>query len=101
MQAVFGSAFQVGVCTWCLQRTGPVFVAMFKPLGIVISALVGIIFLGDTIYLGRYIFSILGGVLTCMNFKNFCLIMLLVRSLIFCPDFLLFYYKKVIIPFLM
>ncbi|KAH9773442.1 WAT1-related protein [Citrus sinensis] len=53
--AVFGSAFQVGVCTWCLHRTGPVFVAMFKPLGIVISAAVGTIFLGETVYLGRFI----------------------------------------------
>ncbi|KAH9709095.1 WAT1-related protein [Citrus sinensis] len=53
--AVFGSAFQVGVCTWCLHRTGPVFVAMFKPLGIVISAVVGTIFLGETVYLGRFI----------------------------------------------
>ena len=67
MQAVFGSAFQVGVCTWCLHRTGPVFVAMFKPLGIVISAAVGTIFLGETVYLGRYIFLILGGVLTCIR----------------------------------
>ncbi|KAK9191930.1 hypothetical protein WN943_020546 [Citrus x changshan-huyou] len=53
--AVFGSAFQVGVCTWCLHRTGPVFVAMFKPLGVVISAAVGTIFLGETVYLGRFI----------------------------------------------
>ncbi|CAL8093477.1 unnamed protein product [Prunus armeniaca] len=51
---VFGSAFQVGVSTWCLHRTGPVFVAMFKPLGIVITVFVGVTFLGDTFYLGRY-----------------------------------------------
>lgn len=56
MQAVFGSAFQVGISTWCIHRTGPVFVAMFKPLGILISVAVGIIFFGDTFYLGRYIF---------------------------------------------
>ncbi|KAH9773452.1 WAT1-related protein [Citrus sinensis] len=65
--AVFGSAFQVGVCTWCLHRTGPVFVAMFKPLGVVISAAVGTIFLGETVYLGRYLFLILGAVLTCIR----------------------------------
>jgi hypothetical protein len=59
MQGVFGSAFQVGVSTWCLHKTGPVFVAMFKPLGIVIAAAVSIICLRDTLYLGRYIFFFL------------------------------------------
>ncbi|XP_012092057.1 WAT1-related protein At3g28050 isoform X2 [Jatropha curcas] len=49
---VFGSAFQVGICSWCLRQTGPVFISMFKPLGIVIAAAVGILFLGDTLYLG-------------------------------------------------
>ncbi|KAJ4847067.1 hypothetical protein Tsubulata_015753 [Turnera subulata] len=52
---IFGSAFQVGVSTWCLHRTGPVFVSMFKPLGIVIAAAVGVIFSGDTLYLGGLI----------------------------------------------
>uniref|UniRef100_A0A6M2ECA7 WAT1-related protein n=1 Tax=Populus davidiana TaxID=266767 RepID=A0A6M2ECA7_9ROSI len=56
---VFGSAFQVGISTWCLHKTGPVFVAMFKPLGIVIAAAVSIICLRDTLYLGRYIFFFL------------------------------------------
>ncbi|KAJ6351159.1 hypothetical protein OIU78_007150 [Salix suchowensis] len=40
---VFGSAFQVGVSTWCLHKTGPVFVAMFKPVGIVIAAAFSIV----------------------------------------------------------
>ncbi|CAK7326938.1 unnamed protein product [Dovyalis caffra] len=52
---VFGSAFQVGVSTWCLHKTGPVFVAMFKPLGIVIAAAFSIIFLRDTLYLGSLV----------------------------------------------
>ncbi|KAG8653993.1 hypothetical protein MANES_05G089500v8 [Manihot esculenta] len=51
---VFGSAFQVGITTWCLRQTGPVFVSMFKPLGIVIAAVAGVIFLGDTLYLGSW-----------------------------------------------
>ncbi|CAM9002506.1 hypothetical protein QQ045_000350 [Rhodiola kirilowii] len=55
---VFGSAFQVGVGTWCLHQTGPVFVAMFKPLGIVITVAIGVIFLGETFYLGSLIGSI-------------------------------------------
>ncbi|XP_021912520.1 WAT1-related protein At5g40240-like isoform X1 [Carica papaya] len=51
--AVFGSAFQVTVSAWCLHQTGPVFVSMFKPLGIIIAVAVGVIFSGDTFYLGR------------------------------------------------
>ncbi|GAB2276561.1 hypothetical protein Dimus_011282 [Dionaea muscipula] len=38
--------------TWCLRETGPVFVGMFKPLGIAIAVLMGFLFLGDTLYLG-------------------------------------------------
>jgi len=50
-----GSAFQVGIITWCLHQTGPVFVSMFKPLGIVISVVLGALFLGDAFYLGRWV----------------------------------------------
>ncbi|XVF02408.1 hypothetical protein REPUB_Repub04eG0173100 [Reevesia pubescens] len=60
--AVFGSAFQLGVATWCLRRTGPVFVAMFKPLGIVISVVMGVIFFGETFYLGRF-----SPIMSCAN----------------------------------
>ena len=42
-----------GVQTWCIKRKGPVFVAIFKPLGIGIAAIMGVIFLGDTLYIGR------------------------------------------------
>ncbi|KAI6685850.1 hypothetical protein NL676_031763 [Syzygium grande] len=56
--AVFGSAFQVGVSTWCLRRTGPVFVSMFKPLGIVIAAVEGVLFLGDNFYIGSLVGSV-------------------------------------------
>ncbi|KAL9251193.1 WAT1-related protein [Drosera capensis] len=52
--AVFGSAFQVGVSSWCLQRKGPVFVSMFKPVGIAIAVAFGVIFLDYTFYLGRH-----------------------------------------------
>ncbi|KAJ4711153.1 WAT1-related protein [Melia azedarach] len=64
--AVFGSAFQVGISTWCIHRTGPVFVAMFKPLGILISVAVGIIFFGDTFYLG----SLIGAAVIVIGFYS-------------------------------
>ncbi|KAL6505553.1 hypothetical protein OROHE_022932 [Orobanche hederae] len=56
---VFGSAFQVSVNAWCLCRKGPLFVAMFHPLGIVIAAVLGIIFLGDVPFLGSLVGSII------------------------------------------
>ncbi|KAL0004147.1 hypothetical protein SO802_011708 [Lithocarpus litseifolius] len=64
--AVFGSAFQVGISAWCLHKTGPLFVAMFKPVGIVISVFIGVIFLGDTFYLG----SLIGAILIVVGFYS-------------------------------
>ena len=43
------------VHTWACHRKGPVYVAMFNPLGIIIALAMGVIFLGDTVYLGRYL----------------------------------------------
>lgn len=39
-----------------MAKKGPLYVAMFKPLGIVFAVIMGITFLGDSIYLGRYQF---------------------------------------------
>ncbi|XP_004502589.1 WAT1-related protein At3g28050-like isoform X2 [Cicer arietinum] len=63
---VIGSAFQVGVITWCLHQTGPVFVSMFKPIGIVISVVIGVVFLGDAFYLG----SLIGAVVIVIGFYS-------------------------------
>ncbi|KAI5405700.1 hypothetical protein KIW84_052459 [Lathyrus oleraceus] len=63
---VFGSAFQVGVTTWCLHQTGPVFVSMFKPIGIVISVVIGVVFLGDAFYLG----SLIGATVIVIGFYS-------------------------------
>ncbi|PRQ54570.1 hypothetical protein RchiOBHm_Chr1g0315171 [Rosa chinensis] len=41
LMGVFCSAFQVGVSTWCLNMTGPIFVSLFKPLGIVVAVATG------------------------------------------------------------
>ncbi|GLT70535.1 hypothetical protein SLA2020_426090 [Shorea laevis] len=62
--AFIGSVVTVGVSAWCIHRKGPVFVAMFKPLGIAIAAYMGFIFLGDTLYLG----SIIGAVIIVAGF---------------------------------
>lgn len=43
------------VNVWACRKKGPVYVAMFSPLGIVIALAMGIVFLGDALYLGRYV----------------------------------------------
>lgn len=63
---VFGSALQVGIITWCLHQTGPVFVSMFKPIGIVISVVLGFLFLGDAFYLG----SLIGATVIVVGFYS-------------------------------
>ncbi|KAM2036199.1 hypothetical protein TB2_038933 [Malus domestica] len=62
--AVFGSVVTFSTQTWCIRKKGPVFVAMFKPLGIAIAALMGAIFLGDTLYTG----SVIGAVVIVVGF---------------------------------
>lgn len=57
-QGIFGSFLDNTVNTWVLKVKGPVYVAMFKPLSIVIAVVMGVVFLGDTLYLGRYILSL-------------------------------------------
>jgi hypothetical protein len=43
------------ICTWAFRKKGPIYVAMFNPLGMVIALGMGVIFLGDNLYLGRYV----------------------------------------------
>ncbi|KAM0055543.1 putative EamA domain-containing protein [Helianthus debilis subsp. tardiflorus] len=55
---VLGAVFFVlrfTTITWCLEKKGPVFVAMFSPLAIVIAVFMGVIFLGDSLRLGSAI----------------------------------------------
>ncbi|KAI7725354.1 hypothetical protein M8C21_029702 [Ambrosia artemisiifolia] len=54
---LFGSGFQITIGAWCVKTKGPVFVAIFQPLGIVIAAILGVLFLGDGLYLGCLIGS--------------------------------------------
>ncbi|KAF5943395.1 hypothetical protein HYC85_017472 [Camellia sinensis] len=44
---IVGSAIQVSILVWCLFQRGPLFIAVFHPLGIVISTMVNIIIFGD------------------------------------------------------
>ncbi|TXG56346.1 hypothetical protein EZV62_017659 [Acer yangbiense] len=62
--AIIGTGMRVWLCTWCLSRTGPVYISMFKPLAIVFSVVMGFIFLGDALCLG----SLIGAVTIVIGF---------------------------------
>ncbi|KAJ4833445.1 hypothetical protein Tsubulata_042924 [Turnera subulata] len=64
--AVFGSLFRISIHTWCLHKKGPVYVAMFKPLGIVVAVILSVTFLGDTLHLG----SVIGSVIITVGFYS-------------------------------
>ncbi|KAL6351287.1 hypothetical protein AAG906_035079 [Vitis piasezkii] len=49
---------------WVMRRKGPFFVAMFKPVGIIIAVVMGVTFLGDTLYLG----SVVGAAIIAIGF---------------------------------
>nr|GMC62116.1 WAT1-related protein At3g28050-like [Ipomoea batatas] len=61
---IFGSFVNNTIHTWALRVKGPVYVAMFKPLSIAIAVAMGVILLGDTLYLG----SIIGATIIAMGF---------------------------------
>uniref|UniRef100_M4EI35 EamA domain-containing protein n=1 Tax=Brassica campestris TaxID=3711 RepID=M4EI35_BRACM len=50
--------------TWGLHLKGPVYISLFKPLSIVIAVAMGSIFLGDALYLG----SVVGSVILSLGF---------------------------------
>ncbi|KAL2240494.1 WAT1-related protein At5g40240-like [Sesamum indicum] len=54
---IMGTAFSTIVHIWGLHVKGPVYVAMFKPLSIAIAAILGVVSLGDNLYLGSVVGS--------------------------------------------
>uniref|UniRef100_A0A7N0RFF9 WAT1-related protein n=1 Tax=Kalanchoe fedtschenkoi TaxID=63787 RepID=A0A7N0RFF9_KALFE len=68
--AVGGTVLHSGILAWCLVKKGPVFVAMFCPLGAVIAAVMSVIFLGDTLHIGSSVFSdtVLCGIIIVSGF---------------------------------
>ncbi|KAK1438850.1 hypothetical protein QVD17_04662 [Tagetes erecta] len=61
---VLGSCLNNSVHTWALRLKGPLFVSMFKPLSIAIAVAMGVMFLGDDLYLG----SVIGAAIISIGF---------------------------------
>ncbi|KAL2253564.1 UNVERIFIED_CONTAM: WAT1-related protein, partial [Sesamum indicum] len=63
-KAIINIAYRLYVTAWCLWRTGPLFVSLFKPLTIVITVAIGVIFMKDDLYLG----SLVGALVLVIGF---------------------------------
>ncbi|XP_010514523.1 PREDICTED: WAT1-related protein At3g28130 [Camelina sativa] len=64
---IFGGIFNPGyyaIHLWAVRNKGPVYLAIFRPLSILIAVIMGAIFLGDIFYLG----SLVGGILISLGF---------------------------------
>ncbi|KAK4836499.1 hypothetical protein QYF36_013400 [Acer negundo] len=64
--AIVGSLFQSSLGAWCLSKKGPIYVTTFKPLAIVLSAVMGFLFLGDALCLG----SLIGAIIIVAGFYS-------------------------------
>ncbi|KAJ9187996.1 hypothetical protein P3X46_003398 [Hevea brasiliensis] len=53
--AVVSIVFRSSLCAWCLSKTGPVYVSVFKSLGIIFALIMDVIFLGEVLRLGIFI----------------------------------------------
>ncbi|TKY74150.1 WAT1-related protein [Spatholobus suberectus] len=62
--AIFVLSFRGVIHTWAMGKRGPVYVAMFKPLEIVFAVILGITFLGDSLYIG----SVIGAAVVVIGF---------------------------------
>ncbi|XP_057448445.1 WAT1-related protein At5g40240-like [Lotus japonicus] len=62
--AIFVVTMRSVVYAWAFRKKGPIYVAMFSPLGMVIAVVLGVLFLGDILYLG----SLIGAVIIAIGF---------------------------------
>jgi hypothetical protein len=53
-QGIFGKLIGNTITVWSVHLKGAVYVTSFRPLQIVISVAMSVMFLGDTLHLGRY-----------------------------------------------
>ncbi|KAK0573145.1 hypothetical protein LWI29_003577 [Acer saccharum] len=63
---IIGNVIPVTLCTWCLSRTGPLYVSMFNPLAIIFSVVMDFIFVAETLCLG----SLIGAVIIVAGFYS-------------------------------
>ncbi|XP_050231182.1 WAT1-related protein At3g28050-like [Mercurialis annua] len=62
--AILGVTIRSVICAWACRKEGALFTAMFKPLGMIIAIILGVSFLGDSLYFG----SVIGGIIISLGF---------------------------------
>lgn len=62
--AIFTVSLRSIVHIWVMEKKGPLYVAMFKPIGIIFAVILGITFLGDSLYFG----SVIGAAVVVIGF---------------------------------
>ncbi|PIN09880.1 Glucose-6-phosphate/phosphate and phosphoenolpyruvate/phosphate antiporter [Handroanthus impetiginosus] len=62
--AIINIAYRLYVTAWCLSRTGPLFVSLFKPLTILVAVVITVIFMKDVLYFG----SLVGAIVVIIGF---------------------------------
>ena len=58
MQGIVASGIAFAVQIWCIDRGGPVFVAVYQPVQTLVVAIMASIALGEEFYLGGYVGSL-------------------------------------------
>jgi hypothetical protein len=53
VQGAFATALKYSLNSWAVSRKGPSYPAMFSPLSVVFTVVLGSIFIGDNITIGR------------------------------------------------
>ncbi|XP_057448444.1 WAT1-related protein At5g40240-like isoform X2 [Lotus japonicus] len=62
--AIFVVSLRSVVSAWACRKKGPIYVAMFSPLGMVIAVVLGVLLLGDSLYVG----SLIGAITIAVGF---------------------------------
>lgn len=58
LQGLVASGVAFAVQTWCIDRGGPVFVAVYQPVQTLLVAVMASLLLGEQFYLGGYVINV-------------------------------------------
>ncbi|WCJ21688.1 nodulin MtN21 /EamA-like transporter family protein [Euphorbia peplus] len=62
--AIFAVSLRCLVQTWAIRKKGPLYTSMFKPIGMIVATILGVLFLHDMLYIG----SVIGGITIVIGF---------------------------------
>ncbi|RWR93926.1 WAT1-related protein [Cinnamomum micranthum f. kanehirae] len=67
LQGLVASGISFSLQIWCIDRGGPLFVAVFQPMQTVLVAIMASLILGDQLYSGGYVFCLLNFLLSFVH----------------------------------